>query len=130
MNVLYMDKLKALEHWLKKRDEYLVDIQKLHDEMNMGKLSENKLSAELEIKQQTLAQDTESLKAAQLEQEEKQSGYAEFLQSLQIESASTEQRLTPNDIKSVSYSKDWIRTRFYQKRREQPWNRCNWPFRV
>ncbi|NLN64040.1 MAG: SMC family ATPase [Clostridiaceae bacterium] len=100
MNVLYMDKLKALEHWLKKRDEYLVDIQKLHDEMNMGKLSENKLSAELEIKQQTLAQDTESLKAAQLEQEEKQSGYAEFLQSLQIESASTEQkRLTQNDIK-------------------------------
>lgn len=101
MNVLYREKLGAIEAWEKKQDEIEANIKKVTDQMNREMLTENGFVTELNISRESLNQLTQALETVKREQRFKLEEYQQFLEKHRIEGAAAElKKLSDHDKKS------------------------------
>lgn len=101
MNDLHTEKLKAIEDWEKKHEEYKEQIQKLNDIMSERYLSEKGIITELKVNRESLGQVEKTFEVADKLFKEKQHIYSGFLQQYKIQSADAElNRLAENELKA------------------------------
>lgn len=84
------EKLKAVEDWEKKQDEYTKRLQKINETMAEYRLSENGVLTELKVNRTSLEQIERSLKEVKELLDEKKQKHMEFLQQHKIGSAASE----------------------------------------
>jgi len=100
MNDAAAEKLRAIEAWEKKREEFKEKLQKLNEIMSGYRLSENGFLAELKVNRESLEQTDKSLSEARRLFGEKRQKYSGFCTQYKIESAAAElARLAENDRK-------------------------------
>lgn len=100
MNSLSAEKLKAIEAWEKKQEEYKAEIQKINEQLSKDRLVENGIVAELKVNRENREQSENALKAANGIYQEKQKKHLQFLHQHKIESVTAElKRFTENDRK-------------------------------
>lgn len=112
MSIRSSEKLKALEAWEKKQEEFKAELQLVNDRLAGGKLTENGLITELKMNRESLEQVEAGLLAAIDVFDKKQQVYTEFLRKYKVESADAElKRLTENDRKLSGLQKQAEQTR-------------------
>ncbi|MFZ5643390.1 MAG: SbcC/MukB-like Walker B domain-containing protein [Bacillota bacterium] len=100
MSGLSAEKLKAIEAWEKKQEEYRVELQRINDQLSRDSLVESGIVAELKVNRENREQSENALKAANKKYQEKHKLYLEFLQHHKIESVTSElKRFAENDHK-------------------------------
>ncbi|MBS4026088.1 MAG: AAA family ATPase [Clostridia bacterium] len=101
MIAISVERLKAIETWEGKQEEYQAGLQKLNDQLVKDKLMENGILTELKVNRESLGQLEQTLGVANTKLNEKQQEYWEFLQKHQVDGAAYElKRLTEKDRKA------------------------------
>jgi len=94
------EKLKAVDAWEKKQEEYKTGLQKINDQLAQESLIENGLMAELKVNRESRDQSENDLKSAISLFKEKQKRHLEFLRHYKIESVTAElKRFAESDRK-------------------------------
>ena len=106
------EKLKALEAWEKKQEEFKSELQLINDRLAGERLTENGVNTELNMNKDILKQLEISLAGALSALGDKQQGHEEFLEKYKVESAAAElKKLTENDHKLSGLQKQAEQTR-------------------
>ena len=112
MNDVSTEKLKAIETWEKKLEEFKEKLQKLNDTMSGHRLIENGIITELKVNRESLEQMEKSFEEAKKILRERQQMYSEFLQQYKIQSADAElNKLAENDRKMNALQKQMEQAR-------------------
>lgn len=102
----YSEGLEQIDSWEKKKEEYLVENQRLKDALAKERLKENGYSTELDMNSETLLQLTESLDSINNDKSIKKQQYTEFINKHKIDSAALElKKISGYDQKSILIQK-------------------------
>lgn len=90
LNNCFLEKVKALESWQKKRDEIQARLQEFSEAFNKETLLENGLATELSVNRENLKQLQNTMNTAKTELTGIEEKYSHFLKELKIEGVSAE----------------------------------------